>query len=169
MNENDKAFSIILISACLIMLTTSASIWFIDRPVLITVQNNTVLLNNTVVYNETVVYTNISTSKQWFGFEKSKQCIGFDISQSTKYSLEGNSMQPTLNPGNTLYTKQYNPRISLVPGDIVTASSGSNRVIHRVIGVYEDGFALQGDNNPEPDLMIYLYTDIINVVCGVTY
>ena len=167
MNPDDRVLSFVLLATSFIMLMTSLFVWSSGQAVY--VDNKTVVLNNTVFLNNTYVYTNVSLSREWFGFEKSQQCIGFDISKAWIYNIQGNSMQPTLNHGNRLLMKDYNPRVKLVAGDIVIAQTGGARTIHRIDSVYDDGFTMKGDNNPERDDYFYRTSDIVGVVCGVLY
>lgn len=66
--------------------------------------------------------------------------------------VEGKSMLPTILPGSFVITKHEN---SYEIDDIVAyylRQSGQQKiVVHRIIDDTENGFLIQGDNNPQPD------------------
>jgi hypothetical protein len=66
-----------------------------------------------------------------------------------RYRYTGPSMQPTLKPGQVLYTRPA--ARSLQPGDVVVYRDGTGFIVHRVTVVTSDGFIARGDNNPAAD------------------
>lgn len=66
-----------------------------------------------------------------------------------RYRYTGLSMQPTLKPGEVLYTRPS--ARGLQAGDVAVYRDGMGFVVHRVTAVTVDGFFAHGDNNPAAD------------------
>lgn len=68
--------------------------------------------------------------------------------------VQGNSMLPTIEPGSFVITKTK-PTYEI--GDIVSYGTekysdfGGRTIVHRIIKETNEGFIIQGDNNPKPD------------------
>ena len=79
--------------------------------------------------------------------------------------VEGQSMLPTILPGSFVITRQ---ETSYHVDDIVAyvqAASGHQRnVVHRIIEETDNGFIIQGDNNPRPDVGVFKEDRIIGKV-----
>lgn len=126
---------------------------------------------NTIVYNNTVVYNTTTTilNKVWVTREKSVQCQGFGMNESTLYTIDGGSMQPTLWEGDRLWVKKYEPKKSVARGEIVVRQNNDGtRTIHRVTRTEETCYVTQGDNNEYEDTC-EPYNTILAVVCGHTW
>ena len=71
---------------------------------------------------------------------------------TTIMMVQGQSMLPTILPGSLVVAKAA-PEYFI--GDIVayeqSEGSGSKMIVHRIIDVTEQGFVIQGDNNPKKD------------------
>lgn len=71
---------------------------------------------------------------------------------TTIMMVQGHSMLPTILPGSLVVAKAA-PEYHI--GDIVayeqSEGSASKMIVHRIIDVTEEGFVIQGDNNPRKD------------------
>lgn len=56
--------------------------------------------------------------------------------------VEGDSMRPTLEPGDRLVVLRLPPRV----GDVVAVEHGGRVLVKRVAGLAGDGVTVQGDN-----------------------
>lgn len=94
-----------------------------------------------------------------------------DLFGYTPFSVQTNSMQPTINKGDYIFVEKCDAN-ALEVGDIVTYFTfiEGQRVIntHRIVNVYVNGdiieYQTQGDNretNPEPDKMLLSPGDVI--------
>ena len=87
--------------------------------------------------------------------------------------VEGISMEPTFHTGDIVFLEKKVPG-EIQPGDIVVYKRYNGYIIHRVIGVANNGgtlcYIVKGDNNPFPDPPLppcgkgIPYSDIIGVV-----
>jgi len=71
------------------------------------------------------------------------------------YPYRGSSMKGTFRPGDFVETVNCRPR-NLRRGDVIVfrgsdTGHGKNLIVHRIVGIAEDGFITQGDNNRRPD------------------
>ena len=78
------------------------------------------------------------------------------------------SMEPTAVGCDVLV---YTPADDVDVGDVVVyeADWRSGLVIHRVVAEHEDGYVLQGDNNPDPDPEVVTDAQIISKVSFVLH
>ncbi|MDH3278442.1 MAG: signal peptidase I [Nitrosopumilus sp.] len=66
--------------------------------------------------------------------------------------VEGKSMLPTILPGSFVITKAENSyKVDDIVAFYLRASGQEKIVVHRIIEEKENGFLIQGDNNPTPD------------------
>lgn len=85
--------------------------------------------------------------------------------------VQGNSMLPTIQPGSLVLAKE---RSTYELNDIIAfvlhspEDAGGVNVVHRIIGVEENGFVIQGDNNPKPDIGYHTNEDILGEVIFAT-
>ncbi len=70
---------------------------------------------------------------------------------ATSYVIvSGRSMEPTLRSGDLAIVRE---QASYDVGDLIAFRAEGGEVIHRIVGGNaNDGFVVQGDNNPSPDL-----------------
>ena len=99
-----------------------------------------------------------------------------DLFGYTPFSVQTDSMKPTLNKGDYIFVEECDPE-SLEVGDVVTYFTliQDNRAVntHRIVDVINDGgviqYRTQGDNketNPEPDELLLAPGDIIGRYTG---
>lgn len=66
--------------------------------------------------------------------------------------VEGHSMLPTILPGSFVITKHESSyKVNDIVAYYLQASGQQKIVVHRIIEDTENGFLIQGDNNPTPD------------------
>ena len=70
------------------------------------------------------------------------------------------SMKPTFSCENTLYFCKHVTG-DLHVGDIVAYKYDDYLVVHRIIGVTNDGFLMKGDHNKYPDAKVVRESDIV--------
>lgn len=104
-------------------------------------------------------------------YDSSTQCSDFSLSSAVLVNFQGKSMLPTIQPGDVVLTKEFDPSKGLRPGEIVGAYNAEVAVIvgHRVTIVNGTIFRMKGDNNHAEDEYTYHFSDIRHVVCGDLY
>lgn len=107
----------------------------------------------------------------WVVKTPSSQCAGYNLTAMRAERFTGSSMVPSIFPGDTPLSIPYNVSRPIVLGDrvMVNVSNGSSLTLHTVFSAYKDYFVLRGDNNYVADAARYNYSQIVRVVCGVTY
>lgn len=79
--------------------------------------------------------------------------------------VEGNSMLPTILPGSFVITKHENTyKVNDIVAYYLRASGQEKLVVHRIIEDTENGFRIQGDNNPKPDVGLFKEDRILGKV-----
>lgn len=69
---------------------------------------------------------------------------------ATYVIVSGRSMEPQLRSGDLALVRKH---ASYEVGDLITFQAEGREVIHRIVGGdATDGFVVQGDNNPSPDI-----------------
>lgn len=153
----------LMITTTLLTITAITAITYNQvnkQPIQYIEYNNT---NTTVIEHH---YQEITTiQKKWVQHERSKQCLSYNRNNSSVWSIQGNSMNPSLWEGDRVYTTKYKPEIPLVEGDItVSLNTDGTRTIHRVTRTQTECYVTQGDNNEwEDDCREYSST--VAVVC----
>ncbi|MEO0797248.1 MAG: signal peptidase I [Verrucomicrobiota bacterium] len=76
----------------------------------------------------------------------------------------GNSMLPTLKPGDPIAIDRYYPFSDLQEGDIVVYQHGGMPTVHRLVQRLGSHWMTQGDNNTLPDSLVLTETQYIGKV-----
>lgn len=84
--------------------------------------------------------------------------------------VHGNSMLPTIQPGSLIIAKERsNYELNEIVAYVLPNPEGGDvNVVHRIIGVEEKGFVIQGDNNPKPDVGYHTNENILGEVIFAT-
>ncbi|MDF1514097.1 MAG: S24/S26 family peptidase, partial [Anaerolineae bacterium] len=72
------------------------------------------------------------------------------LAPRTKFRVSGNSMLPTIQPGDEVIVSPVD-RQPLRPGDLVVISTGQSVYVHRFLYKTDQDYVTKGDNNHTPD------------------
>ncbi len=77
-----------------------------------------------------------------------------DTGASARFRASGDSMLPTIRPGDLLEVERVNPA-AIRRGDVVLARLSRGLTAHRIVRIFAKGeaihFVMRGDNTPEDD------------------
>lgn len=105
-----------------------------------------------IIYNIFLVIVSASSEKN-----------ATDIMGYSAYIITTDSMEPTINSGDVIVIKKIKSK-SLKKDDIITFSSNSQIITHRIVDKEDEGYITKGDNNNSNDLYEVKDNQILGVM-----